>query len=594
MSKARPPPAAQEDDQQGDDQADDPGAAQAAPRRGRRTCRRGPRERSSMPESCPGDLRQRMGGSGPAAGGGILCGPGLRGARRGVRAPPYTRPRAAPEPDEAPLSAEPALLGAALALGARDVAGWSAAEAALARDLRPPVPPPALLGELRERIAAREDPLGEAFCRLRPPQQRRGAGATYTPAPIVASMVEWAASEGPPARVVDPGAGSGRFVVAAGRRFPGAELLAVELDPLAAAVCRGHLAAAGLGGRARVLAADYRSAELGRDGAPALYIGNPPYVRHHQIAPGWKEWLALGARAHGLEASRLAGLHVHFFLATAARARPGDRGAFITSSEWLDTNYGRLVRELLLDGLGGEAIHVLEPTAAPFEDAAVTAAITCFDGPGRRPKAVRLRRVGDVGRLGTLDGGRRRPSGCARPGAGRPSPARRAPCPRITSSSATWCRVHRGAVTGRNRPGWCARRDRPAPEVLFPSVTRAREIFEAGGALASTGHLRLVVDLPADLDAFAGAERRRIEGFLARARRDGGRPRLHRPRPPGVVVGGPARAGADPRHLHGPPAAGLHAEPRRRPPHQHRPRPLPAGRAARAGIERLWRRCAAP
>ncbi|HVG99144.1 MAG TPA: hypothetical protein VM844_00155, partial [Miltoncostaeaceae bacterium] len=67
--------------------------------------------------------------------------------------------------------------------------------------------------------------------------------------------------------MVDPGAGSGRFAVAAGRRFPGAELLAVELDPLAAAVCRGHLAAAGLGGRSRVLAADYRSAELDRDGA---------------------------------------------------------------------------------------------------------------------------------------------------------------------------------------------------------------------------------------------------------------------------------------------------------------------------------------
>ena len=457
----------------------------------------------------------------PAAG--FYAAPGLRGAPPGASAHRHTLARVPhPEPDEAPLSTEPALLGAALALGARDVAGWSAAEAALARDLRPPVPPPALLGELRERIAAGEDPLGEAFCRLRPPQQRRGAGATYTPAPIVASMVEWAASEGPPARVVDPGAGSGRFAVAAGRRFPGAELLAVELDPLAAAVCRGHLAAAGLGGRARVLAADYRSAELGRDGAPALYIGNPPYVRHHQIAPGWKEWLALGARAHGLEASRLAGLHVHFFLATAARARPGDRGAFITSSEWLDTNYGRLVRELLLDGLGGEAIHVLEPTAAPFEDAAVTAAITCFRA-GRPPGAVRLRRVGEVGRLGALDGGRPVPAERLRE-ARRWSPLTRAAraVPEDHIELGDLVRVHRGAVTGRNST-WVVRRgetDLP-PEVLFPSVTRAREIFEAGGALASTGHLRLVVDLPADLDAFAGAELRRIEGFLARARRDG-------------------------------------------------------------------------
>ena len=83
-------------------------------------------------------------------------------------------------------------------------------------------------------------------------------------------------------------------------------------------------------------------------------------------------------------------------------------------------------------------------------------------------------------------------------------------------------RVHRGAVTGRNST-WVVRQgetDLPH-EVLFPSVTRAREIFEAGSALSSTGHLRLVVDLPQDLGAFSAPELRRIEGFLARARRDG-------------------------------------------------------------------------
>ncbi len=245
-------------------------------------------------------------------------------------------------------------------------------------------------------------------------------------------------------------------------------------------------------------------------------------MRHHQIPAGWKEWLALTARAHGLEASRLAGLHVHFFLATAARARPGDRGAFITSSEWLDTNYGRLVRELLLDGLGGEAIHVVEPTAVPFEDASVTAAITCFRA-GRRPGALRLRRVADVRRLGALEGGRPVPAERLRE-ARRWSPLTRAAraVPEDHIQLGDLVRVHRGAVTGRNST-WIVRQgetDLP-PEVLFPSVTRAREIFDAGSALSSTRHLRLVVDLPHDLGAFSGPELRRIEGFLAAARRDG-------------------------------------------------------------------------
>ncbi|HTI33097.1 MAG TPA: hypothetical protein VL422_05420, partial [Miltoncostaea sp.] len=420
------------------------------------------------------------------------------------------------------IPTESALAGAALALGARDVPGWTEAETALAREAGAPT---GAVAALRAAIRAGDDPLGAAFCRLRGPERRRPDGATYTPAPIVDAMVAWAAGRPAPARVVDPGAGSGRFAVAAGRRFPGADVVAVERDPLAALVCRGHLAAAGLAGRARVVADDYRTADLGRADGATLYLGNPPYVRHHQIAPVWKEWLAIAARAHGLEASRLAGLHVHFFLATAARLRPGDAGAFITSSEWLDTNYGRLVRDLLLGPLGGRAVHVVEPTATPFEDAAVTAAITCFAvaRPPRPPAAMRLRRVADVAGLGALDGGREVGADDLR-AARRWTPLTRAPraIPPDHVQLGDLCRVHRGAVTGRNAT-WVVRAgEADLPEgVLFPAVTRAREIFDAGRTLSRTDHLRLVVDLPAELDVLAPEDRRRVERFLRDARRAG-------------------------------------------------------------------------
>ncbi len=420
------------------------------------------------------------------------------------------------------LAGEEALLAAALRLGAPDVPGWSEQEQALARDAAGAAVDPGLVRALRAGIAAGDDPLGEAFCHLRDARRRRPDGATYTPAAIVEAMTRWAASAPAPDRVVDPGAGSGRFAVAAGRRFPRARIVAVESDPLAAAVCRAHLAAAGLAGRARVVVADYRTADLGPAGGRTLWIGNPPYVRHHQIPAGWKEWLTLTARAHGLEASQLAGLHVHFFLATAVRAQAGDAGAFITASEWLDTNYGRLVRELLLGPLGGEAVHVIEPTAAPFEDAAVTGAITCF-AVGRPRGPLRLRRVADVEALGELDGGRPVAEEDLR-AARRWSPLTRAP----RAIPAGWvrlgdiCRVHRGAVTGRNATWIVDAGVADLPDhVLFPAVTRAREIIEAGPALASTGHLRHVVDLPQDLADLDPEARRRVERFLRAARRDG-------------------------------------------------------------------------
>ncbi|MGE4031722.1 MAG: methyltransferase domain-containing protein [Thermoleophilia bacterium] len=422
---------------------------------------------------------------------------------------------------EGAIAGEDDLLAAALRLGAADVPGWSEGEDALAR-ASTTRPDDALVRGLRAAIAAGDDPLGEAFCRLRDARRRRPDGATYTPAPIVDAMVGWAAGSPPPDRVVDPGAGSGRFAVAAGRRFPRARIVAVETDPLAAAVCRAHLAAAGLAGRARVVVADYRSADLPAGDGRTLWIGNPPYVRHHQIPAGWKEWLTLTARAHGLEASQLAGLHVHFFLATAVRARAGDAGAFITASEWLDTNYGRLVRELLLGPLGGEAVHVIEPTATPFEDAAVTGAITCF-APGRAAGPVRMRRVAEVADLGDLDGGRPVAPEALR-AAPRWSPLTRAPraIPEGWVRLGDICRVHRGAVTGRNATWIVDPGATDLPDhVLFPAVTRAKEIIDAGAALTATGHLRRVVDLPADLGELDDDALRRVERFLRAARRDG-------------------------------------------------------------------------
>ncbi len=204
------------------------------------------------------------------------------------------------------------------------------------------------LQELRRSIESGEDPLGSAFRQLRPAEVHREQGAVYTPRLIVDAMVNWAAERTVPTRIVDPGAGSGRFLLAAGKAFPDAELIAVEIDPLAALTLRANAAALKLTERLTVLVDDYRSIDLPEVDGATLFLGNPPYVRHHAIAAGWKDWFANAAASQGLVASKLAGLHVHFFLKTLMLARSGDYGAFITSAEWLDVNYGDLMRKLLV------------------------------------------------------------------------------------------------------------------------------------------------------------------------------------------------------------------------------------------------------
>lgn len=420
------------------------------------------------------------------------------------------------------MESERALVEAALALGARDVLGWSRAELDYVKKLGAKSLPATVVADLKAEIKRGGDPLGDAYTTLRSPEERRPHGATYTPQSIVDAMVEWAASDGAPGRVVDPGTGSARFLVAAGRRFRRVPLIGVEITPLGSILARGHLAGAGLADRATICTCSYHSIAAPPIDAKTLYIGNPPYVRHHQIPAMWKEWLTLTARAHGLNASQLAGLHVHFFLATAVRASRGDIGAFITSAEWLDVNYGSLVRELLLDGLGGLAIHVLEPTITAFEDAATTAAITCFR-IGSRPKSIRLRRVKTVEELGKLDGGRliRRERLIE---ARRWTPLTRTPrtMPEGYVELGELCRVHRGAVTGSNAT-WVVPADFDAlpARVLFPSVTRARELFAAQDVLDRVSHLRCVIDLPVHLDVFDTDDRKLIDRFLRTAKRSG-------------------------------------------------------------------------
>jgi adenine-specific DNA-methyltransferase len=439
-----------------------------------------------------------------------------RSGTRGSRPIPY---RAASPGD---VGSEAELAGLALALGAREVAGWSPAESALAASLDVPRPPRRFVRDAQEAIAAGADPLSDAFAALRTAAVRRSLGATHTPNEIVSAMLQWAASNDRPARVVDPGAGSGRFAVAAGRLFQKAEIVAVEIDPLAAMLARAHLAAAGLARRSRVLVSDYRAFRPDAIDGPTLYVGNPPYVRHHQIDAVWKRWLSATASARGLHASQLAGMHVHFFLATAAHAVPGDYGAFVTSAEWLDVNYGALLRSLVLDGLGGREIHLLDPTAMPFADAATTAAITCFR-IGARTRTVKLRRVKSVADLGKLGAGRtlrRERLASAHRWTSLTQPARKVPEGYIQLGEI--CRVHRGAVTGAN-PTWIVEPGSvDLPErMLLASVTRARELFDAGRVLTRCDHLRRVIDIPAELDALERAECQRVERFLRKAKREG-------------------------------------------------------------------------
>lgn len=162
---------------------------------------------------------------------------------------------------------------------------------------------------------------------------------------------------------------------------------------------------------------------------------------------------------------------------------------------------------------------MIAPTAFPFADADTTAVISCFEVGARTP-SVHVRRVEALADVAPLTGGRAIPreelaattrwTTLTRPRA-KATPA--------TSSSASCAACTAAKATGADRVSIAGAYEGELPAaVLVPTVTRAKELFAAGLALADTPALRGVIDLPRDLGLLADDNRAAVERFLTWAR----------------------------------------------------------------------------
>ena len=127
-------------------------------------------------------------------------------------------------------------------------------------------------------------------------------------------------------------------------------------------------------------------------------IGNPPYVRQEKFVGAQKDKLAklLSLRARGLGLSGRSDIHCYFWPAAAYFLREGGYFGFLTSSSWLDVEYGFALQKWIL--LNFRLIAILESTADPwFPDARVKTCATilqkCADSASRMATLVKFVRV---------------------------------------------------------------------------------------------------------------------------------------------------------------------------------------------------------
>ncbi|GHU62119.1 hypothetical protein AGMMS49983_02990 [Clostridia bacterium] len=112
-------------------------------------------------------------------------------------------------------------------------------------------------------------------------------------------------------------------------------------------------------------------------------ICNPPYVRHHLIED--KERIKTRTKQFsGVELSGLAGLYCHFLLQSIAWMENDGIAGWLIPSEFMDVNYGSMVKSFLLNNVELLQIHRYDPNDVQFDDALVSSAVVWFRN--RKPK----------------------------------------------------------------------------------------------------------------------------------------------------------------------------------------------------------------
>jgi tRNA1(Val) A37 N6-methylase TrmN6 len=224
------------------------------------------------------------------------------------------------------------------------------------------------------------------------PELRKERGAFFTPPEIADYLADWAVSDDPAARILDPTCGEAVFLLAAGRRL---RALGVETNELDEHLYGVDLHKTSLDWatqlleeedlEAHFLASDFfEVATPDQLGSPLpemdAVIGNPPFVRYQRHigearAKSRQAALRQNVRLSGL-ASSWAALLVH----ACAFLKPEGRLAMVLPAELLTVGYAEPIRAWLRQRF--EQVHLVTFEHLQFQDALEKVVLVLAKGHG--------------------------------------------------------------------------------------------------------------------------------------------------------------------------------------------------------------------
>lgn len=220
--------------------------------------------------------------------------------------------------------------------------------------------------------------------------ERNRLGQFATPPALAQEIVSEGLSflsESEPIRFLEPGFGTGPFYSALSSQVPASRMRAAvgyEVD----SVYAQPVSSFWKGSKLRLELSDFtRAAPPTADSERFnVIISNPPYVRHHHLDADQKQRLQADVvRQTGIQMNGLAGLYAYFMLLSQAWMSRGGVGAWLIPSEFMDVNYGRQVKQFLLERVTLHRIHRFDPAEVQFGDALVSSAVVLFKNETPKP-----------------------------------------------------------------------------------------------------------------------------------------------------------------------------------------------------------------
>jgi SAM-dependent methyltransferase len=220
---------------------------------------------------------------------------------------------------------------------------------------------------------------GDLYAVLIPQHARRRVGQFWTHEPIADWMIAWLL-QSRPASIFDVGCGAGNFLLKAAQRLQGDEargrLRGLDRSPLLLNLALAAFASRGLP-LPELVPQDYLQASLPSD--VDAVVCNPPYTRHHFIAPEMKDHLQRFFATRFDEAiSRKATMAFYFLMKIIAEMPEGAPGAIIVPMEVLDARYGAAAKRTLCEQTALTAIVHFSQEMNAFHKVDVGAAILLF------------------------------------------------------------------------------------------------------------------------------------------------------------------------------------------------------------------------